>query len=91
MDRILERFGIVHFDIGILNARLLGRLLKPVRHASRLGVKGVLLLHPHHQVSTAAQIQAQANVLVPVGDQFVLAPGQADDAVKADQNHSQDK
>ncbi len=72
------------------NAVLLKLLLHAVDGVVRESLEGVLELDLHHQLGTAAQVEPELDVLLPVGDQLVLGFRNSDDAIEADQDDRDD-
>ncbi len=70
---------------------LRGFFLQAIGVGARLGVEGILLLYLNHQIGSAAEIQPEVDVFLPIGDQLALAPRNADDAVEADQDDGDDE
>ena len=75
----------------VVDAGLAQLFLQPLHGLIGFHLHGVLHLHLQDQVAAAAQIQAQIDVLLNVGFQFVQRLGQPDDPVHADEQHHQNR
>ncbi len=64
---------------------------KAIGPRARLVVEGVLLLYLNHKIGSAAQVESEVNIVVPVLNQFGLALRKTDDPVQANQNYRNDE
>ena len=87
---VLEACQIVAGNFRKSDVLLAELFLQPVDHGFRVGHERILQLDLQHQMRPALQVETQMDVVLPVLHQLGARPGNADDAVDADQDQRND-
>src|SRR5258708_7697333 len=88
---VLQTGQFISVHAGVRDAGFAERVLKPLHNSVGCRHESVLQLNLKYQVTPAPQVETEMDVLVPVGDQFILGFRKADDAVQANQHDGDDE